>query len=82
MSGLLENKVTGERDKNESLKNELRRLTFREAGIDPTSPWGKALDRLYSGPVEAEAIREFAASEYGIGEPTEPQEQEKDERDD
>lgn len=39
---------------------------LKEAGFDPTSGPGKAIAQLYDGDPDPEAIREFAAAEFGF----------------
>ena len=52
-------------------------FVFKEAGFDPSSGQGKALKDLYKGDLEADAIKAFAAEQYGWGEESpEVQEQE------
>ena len=41
---------------------------IKEAGFDPTSGQGKALKDLYKGDLEVDAIKAFAAEQYGWGE--------------
>mgnify|MGYP001457395546 FL=1 len=41
---------------------------IQEAGFDPSSGQGKALKDLYKGDLEADAIKAFAAEQYGWGE--------------
>ena len=43
-------------------------FVFKEAGFDPSSGQGKALKDLYKGDLEADAIKAFAAENYGWGE--------------
>ena len=38
---------------------------FAEAGVDVNTPFGKAVSKLYSGPLEAGALRDFVAEEFG-----------------
>ena len=50
---------------------------IQSAGFDPASGQGKALKDLYKGDLEADAIKAFAAEQYGWGEESpEVQEQE------
>ena len=41
---------------------------IQEAGFDPASGQGKALKDLYKGDLEVDAIKAFAAEQYGWGE--------------
>ena len=41
---------------------------IQEAGFDPSSGQGKALKDLYKGDLEVDAIKAFAAEQYGWGE--------------
>ena len=41
---------------------------IKDAGFDPASGQGKALKDLYKGDLEADAIKAFAAEQYGWGE--------------
>ena len=41
---------------------------IQSAGFDPSSGQGKALKDLYKGDLEADAIKAFAAEQYGWGE--------------
>ena len=41
---------------------------IKDAGFDPSSGQGKALKDLYKGDLEADAIKAFAAENYGWGE--------------
>ena len=41
---------------------------IQSAGFDPASGQGKALKDLYKGDLEADAIKAFAAEQYGWGE--------------
>ena len=41
---------------------------IQDAGFDPASGQGKALKDLYKGDLEADAIKAFAAENYGWGE--------------
>ena len=41
---------------------------IKDAGVDPASGQGKALKDLYKGDLEADAIKAFAAEQYGWGE--------------
>ena len=43
---------------------------IQSAGFDPSSGQGKALKDLYKGDLEADAIKAFAAEQYGWGEGT------------
>ena len=43
-------------------------FVFKEAGFDTSSGQGKALKDLYKGDLEADAIKAFAAEQYGWGE--------------
>jgi len=43
---------------------------IQSAGFDPASGQGKALKDLYKGDLEADAIKAFAAEQYGWGEGT------------
>ena len=45
-------------------------FVFKEAGFDTSSGQGKALKDLYKGDLEADAIKAFAAEQYGWGEST------------
>jgi len=60
--------------KTEAEKKELMAFksdfVFKEAGFDPSSGQGKALKDLYKGDLEADAIKAFAAEQYGWGEST------------
>ena len=60
--------------KTEAEKKELMAFksdfVFKEAGFDPSSGQGKALKDLYKGDLEADAIKAFAAEQYGWGEGT------------
>lgn len=38
---------------------------FKEAGLDPSKGVGKAVAKEYSGDADAEAIKSYAAEEYG-----------------
>jgi|TARA_R110000782_G_scaffold40254_6_gene93015 hypothetical protein len=40
---------------------------IKDAGFDPSSGQGKALKDLYKGDLEANAIKQFAAENYGWG---------------
>jgi hypothetical protein len=63
----LEEQVERAHEEREQLQSQLRSVAFREAGIDADNGIGKAVARTYDGPAEADAIRAFAAEEYGIG---------------
>ena len=41
---------------------------IKDAGFDPSSGQGKALKDLYKGDLEVDAIKAFAAEQYGWGE--------------
>lgn len=45
---------------------------FKEAGVDVNTPFGKAVSKLYSGPLDAGALRDFVAQEFGEA-PAQPQ---------
>ena len=60
----LREKVEKLESENEQLKGVARVAAFKEAGIEVESGVGKAVYQLYDGPVEPDAIKDFA-QEYG-----------------
>tara|TARA_R100000781_G_scaffold104570_1_gene68306 strand:- start:121 stop:582 length:462 start_codon:yes stop_codon:yes gene_type:complete len=61
------------REENKSLKEKLEGFeakekvsVFKDAGLDTTQGIGKAISQVYSGDLEVEAIKSFAAEEYGV----------------
>jgi hypothetical protein len=50
---------------NRKIERSLAGDVFAAAGFGPDTPEGRMLADAYDGPVEAEAIREFAAREFG-----------------
>lgn len=53
------------KSENAAYKPLVQEKVFKEAGVDVTSPFGKAVSKLYKGPLEATALREFVAEEFG-----------------
>ena len=49
------------------LKNFKADSVFKEAGFDITTGEGKALKNLYDGELNSDAIKQFAADEFGWG---------------
>ncbi len=53
------------KSENAAYKPLVQDKVFKEAGVDVSSPFGKAVSKLYKGPMEATALREFVAVEFG-----------------
>ena len=61
------------REENKSLKEKLevfeeqaKVTVFKDAGLDTTQGIGKAISQVYKGDLNVEAIKTFAAEEYGV----------------
>lgn len=63
----LEQAVMDARAEVQTLRERKRSLAFRRAGIDPTTGVGKAVAKTYDGDPDPDAIRQYAASEFGLG---------------
>jgi len=57
---------------NSAYKPFVQDKVFKEAGVDVNTPFGKAVSKLYSGPLESGALRDFVAQEFGEA-PAQPQ---------
>ena len=53
------------KSENAAYKPLVQDKVFKEAGVDVSTPFGKAVSKLYMGPLEAVALREFVAQEFG-----------------
>ena len=53
------------KSENAAYKPLVQDKVFKEAGVDVSTPFGKAVSKLYKGPLEAVALREFVAQEFG-----------------
>ena len=53
------------KSENANYKPFVQDRVFKEAGVDVNTPFGKAVSKLYSGPLEAGALRDFVAAEFG-----------------
>ena len=61
------------REENKALKEKLevfeeqaKVTVFKDAGLDTTQGIGKAISQVYKGDLNVEAIKTFAAEEYGV----------------
>ena len=56
---------------NKELKSVMADSVFKEAGFDTSAGEGKALKSLYDGELKPDAIKQFAAENYGWGQSSE-----------
>lgn len=75
----LEDLIEKARAEREELEGKLRGFAIRDAGFD-SGPWAKAIVKTYDGPADPEAVRAFAAQEYGLGVATEEADQQEDDQ--
>ena len=60
----LEDHVEKIRAENAGLRRTIREFAIKDAGFDPATAQGKAIDKLYDGPAEPDAVRQFVAQEF------------------
>lgn len=66
----LRDALAREKAKNAKLSARVMKDEFAAIGLDPEQGLGKAIAKEYQGELDAEAIKEYAATEYGYEAPT------------